>query len=164
MVFFLRFILFIWVHCCCLQTHQERASDPITDGCEPPCGCWELISERAISAFNHWATSPAPVLISLSECGRHCLARVWPPTWRLLFYTLFRRLEDGAVSELLLSTNKCTYVCAHKHTHAHCFLQQTNRRMKSCQVWMLTGKLKYFIETTKSHNTKRRPSSRSDLL
>jgi hypothetical protein len=33
-------ILCIWV--CCLQTHQKRASDPITDGCEPPCGCWEL--------------------------------------------------------------------------------------------------------------------------
>jgi hypothetical protein len=26
------------------QTHQKRASDPITDGCEPPCGCWELNS------------------------------------------------------------------------------------------------------------------------
>ena len=23
---------------------QKRASDPITDGCEPPCGCWELNS------------------------------------------------------------------------------------------------------------------------
>jgi hypothetical protein len=22
----------------CLQTHQKRASDPITDGCEPPHG------------------------------------------------------------------------------------------------------------------------------
>jgi hypothetical protein len=21
---------------------QKRASDPITDGFEPPCGCWEL--------------------------------------------------------------------------------------------------------------------------
>jgi hypothetical protein len=30
--------------CRCLQTHQKRASDPITDGCEPPCGCWELNS------------------------------------------------------------------------------------------------------------------------
>ena len=25
-----------------LNTHQERVPDPITDGCEPPCGCWEL--------------------------------------------------------------------------------------------------------------------------
>ena len=31
-------------HHCSLQTHQKRASDPITDGCESPCGCWELNS------------------------------------------------------------------------------------------------------------------------
>jgi hypothetical protein len=24
--------------------HQKRASDPITDSCETPCGCWELNS------------------------------------------------------------------------------------------------------------------------
>jgi hypothetical protein len=27
-----------------LQIHQKSALDPITDGCEPPCGCWELNS------------------------------------------------------------------------------------------------------------------------
>jgi hypothetical protein len=32
----------MWV--LCLQTHQKRASNPITDGCEPPCGSWELNS------------------------------------------------------------------------------------------------------------------------
>ena len=32
------------LHCSCLQTLQKRASDPITYGCEPPCGCWELNS------------------------------------------------------------------------------------------------------------------------
>jgi hypothetical protein len=31
-------------HCSCLQTHQKKANNPITDGCEPPCGCWELNS------------------------------------------------------------------------------------------------------------------------
>jgi hypothetical protein len=36
--------LCMWVQCCCLQTHQKRTSDLITDGCEPPCGCWELNS------------------------------------------------------------------------------------------------------------------------
>jgi hypothetical protein len=25
-------------------TDQKRARDLITDGCEPPCGCWELNS------------------------------------------------------------------------------------------------------------------------
>jgi hypothetical protein len=28
----------------CLQRHLKRASDPITDGCEPPRVCWELNS------------------------------------------------------------------------------------------------------------------------
>jgi hypothetical protein len=39
--FFLKIylFLFIWVHCSCLQTHQKNISDPIRDGCEPPCGC-----------------------------------------------------------------------------------------------------------------------------
>ena len=32
------------VHCSCLQTHQKRAPDHITDGCEPPYGRWELNS------------------------------------------------------------------------------------------------------------------------
>jgi hypothetical protein len=39
------FMLCVWVHCCWLQAHQKRASVPITDDCEPPCGCWELNSE-----------------------------------------------------------------------------------------------------------------------
>jgi hypothetical protein len=29
----------------CVQKHQKRTSDTITDGCEPPSGCWELNSE-----------------------------------------------------------------------------------------------------------------------
>jgi hypothetical protein len=32
------------VHYSCLQTHQKRASDLITGGCEPPYGCWDLNS------------------------------------------------------------------------------------------------------------------------
>jgi hypothetical protein len=31
-------------HSSCLQMHQERASDLIMDGWEPPCGCWDLNS------------------------------------------------------------------------------------------------------------------------
>ena len=34
----------ICIYNSCLQTHQKRASDPITDGCKSPCGCWELHS------------------------------------------------------------------------------------------------------------------------
>jgi hypothetical protein len=38
------FIYYMLVHCSCLQTLQKRASDLVTDGCEPPCGCWVLNS------------------------------------------------------------------------------------------------------------------------
>ena len=37
-------ISFLWVHCCSLQTHQTRTSDPITDGYVPPYDWWELNS------------------------------------------------------------------------------------------------------------------------
>ena len=32
------------VHCSYLQTLQDMESDLVMDGCEPPCGCWELNS------------------------------------------------------------------------------------------------------------------------
>jgi len=60
------FILCTWVHCSCLQTHQKRASDPITDSREPPCRCWELNLgplERIVSVLNCWAIFPAPEAI-----------------------------------------------------------------------------------------------------
>ena len=42
---FLILYLCIWAHCSSLQTHLKRALDPITNGGEPLCGCWELNSE-----------------------------------------------------------------------------------------------------------------------
>jgi hypothetical protein len=47
-IYVLYIYIYIYVHCRCPQTHQKRASDPITDGCEPP---WDLNSgplQRAI--------------------------------------------------------------------------------------------------------------------
>jgi hypothetical protein len=38
------FLKIYFIYKSCLQTHQKRASDSITDGCEPPCGCWDLNS------------------------------------------------------------------------------------------------------------------------
>jgi hypothetical protein len=65
------FIYYMWAHFSSLQTHQKRALDPITNGCELPCGCWELnsgpLEEQPVllttepslqppgSAFTHWA-------------------------------------------------------------------------------------------------------------
>jgi hypothetical protein len=43
--FLKRFYLFIICkYTVALQTPQKRVSDLITDGCEPPCGCWDLNS------------------------------------------------------------------------------------------------------------------------
>ena len=45
-----------------LQTLQKRASDLVTDGCEPSCGCWDLNSgpsEEQSGTLTHWAISPA---------------------------------------------------------------------------------------------------------
>ena len=66
------FILCMWVHCSCLQTHQKRASDPITDGCEPPCGCWELNAGPLEEQSVLLTTEPSlqlPSLRILTDCG-----------------------------------------------------------------------------------------------
>ncbi|EDL23115.1 mCG145372, partial [Mus musculus] len=43
--FFLSFIYLIYEYTVVVfRMSPKRASDPITDGCEPPCGCWELNS------------------------------------------------------------------------------------------------------------------------
>ena len=35
-------LFYVWLHCCCLRTHQKRASDLITSGCKPPSqDLWE---------------------------------------------------------------------------------------------------------------------------
>jgi hypothetical protein len=42
----------------CLKRSEEDRRAPgtgVTDGCEPPCGCWELNS----GPLDHWAISPA---------------------------------------------------------------------------------------------------------
>jgi hypothetical protein len=38
------FIYFMYEYTVAVFRHQKKASDPITDGCEPPCGCWDLNS------------------------------------------------------------------------------------------------------------------------
>jgi len=43
-LFVLGFIYFMYMSALCTPECQKRASDPMTDGCEPPCGCWELNS------------------------------------------------------------------------------------------------------------------------
>jgi hypothetical protein len=67
--------LFKWVHCSYLQTHQMRELDPITDGCEPSCGCWELSSWPQ---EEHWVLlSAEPSLQPFFVCLFVCLFVFW---------------------------------------------------------------------------------------
>ncbi|GAB1286138.1 WD repeat-containing protein 5 [Apodemus speciosus] len=47
-----------------LWTHREKASDSITDGCEPPCGCWESNSG---SLGRIWDTASGQCLKTLID-------------------------------------------------------------------------------------------------
>jgi hypothetical protein len=46
--FFLKIYLFHLHECTVAVSRHRRASDPITDGCEPPCGCLELNLEPSL--------------------------------------------------------------------------------------------------------------------
>ena len=49
------------MHAWC-QRSEEGVGSPgtwVTDGCEPPCRCWEP-NQDPTSVLNHWAISPAP--------------------------------------------------------------------------------------------------------
>jgi hypothetical protein len=62
--------------CSYLQTQQKRASDLITDGCEPPCGCWDLNS-GPLEEQSVLLTAISPVLNPVSYIV------VTPPTIKL---------------------------------------------------------------------------------
>ena len=42
-----------------MSAGQKRAPDLITDGCEPPCGCWELNSEFLIEQAKLLTSEPS---------------------------------------------------------------------------------------------------------
>ena len=58
------------MHCNYLQTHWKRASDPITDVCEPPCGCLELnsgpLEEQSVLLTAEPSRQPRLVAVLLS--------------------------------------------------------------------------------------------------
>jgi hypothetical protein len=64
--FFLRFIYYVYsILPACMPTGQKRAPDLITDGCEPPCGSWELNSglleeQTVLLPLSHLSNPPFP--------------------------------------------------------------------------------------------------------
>jgi hypothetical protein len=70
--FFLKIHLFVLCeYCSCLQTHQKRTSDPITDGCELPYGCWGSVplGEQSVILTPEPSLQPSLKLFILS--GSH---------------------------------------------------------------------------------------------
>jgi hypothetical protein len=51
--------IYYMVHCSCFQIPQKRASDLFTDGCEPPCGCWNLNSRPSEEPLVLLTTEPS---------------------------------------------------------------------------------------------------------
>ena len=54
-----------------LLTHQKRASDSTTNGCEPPCGCWELnsgpLEEQTVLLTSEPSHQLGPALCNIAE-------------------------------------------------------------------------------------------------
>jgi hypothetical protein len=81
------FNLCVWVHHCSLHTHK-RTSDPIIDGCEPPCGCWELNSGALEEQLVLLTAEPSlqPHSCSLwagfyaNSLFGHCFSLLWVPS------------------------------------------------------------------------------------
>ena len=65
--FLMTYLFLCYVHLClaCICDGVRAPETGVTDSCELPCGCWELDpgpSGRAVSALNHRAISPVPLL------------------------------------------------------------------------------------------------------
>ena len=80
---------------------QKRAPDLITDGCEPPCGCWELNSGPSEEQAMLLTTEPSP-----------------QPTIQFLFSSDF--LSS-------LSVMCCTYAVDYTHTQHTYNYTHTNK-------------------------------------
>jgi hypothetical protein len=59
LVLFCFVLFYVWVHCYCLHAHQKRTSNPSTDGCKPPCGCWKLNSGPLVEQSVLLTTEPS---------------------------------------------------------------------------------------------------------
>jgi len=132
--FFKNFILFISVHCSCLQTYQKRASDPITDGCETPCWGWELSSgpleeqsvlltaepslQPPLHTFQHFSYNLMKKRLKNLTTGNSCSLSIWIRT-QVLDISLSKCSLSLSVRITFLSlpssSGSCISLCAQAH-------------------------------------------------
>jgi hypothetical protein len=64
LIYIFLFYVSTLLYCYCLQKHQKRAPDHITDGFEPLCGCWELnsgpLEEQSVLLTAEPSLQPSP--------------------------------------------------------------------------------------------------------
>jgi hypothetical protein len=142
--FFLKiyFIYYMWVHCSCLQTLQKRASDFITDGYEPPCGCWDLnlgpLEEQSVLLTAEPSHQPPPLLFfQLSENSSFLPPLKCTAQWREVYSpgcTAF--IAIGSRANLFLCWVPGPHACLSNHADALLL-----SHISSSQVFYLSNSL-----------------------
>ena len=101
------YYLFIVIYTSTLQlssdTHQKSALDPITDGCEPPCSCWELnsgpLEEQLVLLTTEPSLQPRPTTFTYLICKKYFLRAM-----------LIKQIYSQKLAVVLLTGSKyCNY-------------------------------------------------------
>ena len=86
--FFFLSILLIYYICSVLTACQKRVPDLVTDGCEPPCGCWEMnsgsLEEQPVLLTSETSLQPPKESLQLLSLG----AFDYSPQTHILVYVL----------------------------------------------------------------------------
>jgi hypothetical protein len=74
-LFFKKIFIYLIYECSASKTSaclKKRASDPPVDGCEPPCGCWELnpgpLEEQPVLLTPEPSLQPHVCSLNYSRC------------------------------------------------------------------------------------------------
>jgi hypothetical protein len=93
--------LFIYLYTVAVfSQHQKRASDPVTDGCEPPCGCWEvnsgLLEKQSVLLTTEPFLKPTIFVFCLFVCFFGFLRQGFSVALAVLELTLLKRLASNS--------------------------------------------------------------------
>jgi hypothetical protein len=64
----------------CMPPCQKRVKDLLIDGCEPPCGCWEL---------NSGPLEEQSVLSTSEPSLQPCYRSIWLPVYLYMYLSLY---------------------------------------------------------------------------
>jgi hypothetical protein len=145
----------VCVHCCCLQTHQKRAADPLTNGCEPPCGFWDLnsgpLEEQSVLFTAESSLQPMGVLFDCSP--PYVLSQVSYWIWSWPFWLGCTACEKGDRDPPVYTTSAgLTSMCCYAqllntgpgdpNSGPHAYAASTWPTGASSQPWLLSFKIR----------------------